>query len=289
MGSTLEDFVASLKTKVPFFEPDWVEAKNEESDSPDSLVVFVVAKLDTNSSAQHYPLAVVRREGGLMSPDSIQGQDVLAPLQRIIAIFSDPANHVAIQSELSLAAQFYQDTNNMPAQVELSNTPSGARRSMPAASECEDQPREFPFIARCLKLGMAVDHDRGVVLPVLPGFAPLGTVFRHANMEFAMAVVDILEPTAVRYGIVAFRTTVMIHISRHQLDPDEDGYTGDWAGRRELKLEENQQRTPLSAAEYMAKFGYEPCDELVDTLGAVPLIHPSALDRVWPLDTHTGW
>jgi hypothetical protein len=123
---------------------------------------------------------------------------------------------------------------------------------------------------------MAVD-DRGVVLPVLPGAALLAIVFRDMNMEFAMAVGEISEPTAMRYGVVAFRTTVMIHVSRHQAErhqaepEDEDGYAGDWGlrGKRELKLQEKRGRKPLSAAGDMAKFRYEPCDELVNKLSEI--------------------
>ena len=118
MSPTLEDFVMSLKKKSPFFEPNWMEAKDEESGRPASLVIFVVAKLGPNSPGQHYPLAVVRRDCGLDPMESIQGGIVLGFLHRIIAVFSDPANYLGIQSELSLAAQFYQDPENALPQID---------------------------------------------------------------------------------------------------------------------------------------------------------------------------
>ena len=111
MASTLEDFLTYLK-RSPLFEPNWVEAKNQGPASPDSLVIFVVAKLGRHSSGQHYPVAVIRRDGGRDSLDAIKGQDVLSPIQGTIAIFADAANHMGIQSELSLAAQFYQNPKN---------------------------------------------------------------------------------------------------------------------------------------------------------------------------------
>ena len=264
----------------PFFEPNWVEAENQEPSSPDSLVIFVVAKLGPNSSGQHYPLAVVRREGGLTSLDAVQGRDVLAAIQGTIAVFSDPANHIGIQSELSLAAQFYQDPKNALPQTELSNLAPWMRQSI--ASECDRGLREFPFISTCLMLGVAFDRERGVGLHVL--LAALGTVLRDANIEYAMAVVDISNLDAIRYGIVAFRTTTMIHISCPPEDLDDD-WGADPPGQRELKLEENRTRDPLSAAAYMAKFQqYEPCDDLVDKLNRVGLVDTSALDRIWPPD-----
>ena len=88
MSSTLKDFVTSLKKKSPFFEPNRMEAKNEESGRPESLVIFVVAKVGPNSPGQHYPVAVVRRDCGSDPMESIQGGIVLGFLQRIIAVFS---------------------------------------------------------------------------------------------------------------------------------------------------------------------------------------------------------
>lgn len=264
--------------RVPFFEPNWVQAANQEPSSPDSLVIFVVAKLGPNSSGQHYPLAVIRREGGLISLDAIQGRDVLTAIQGTIAVFSDSANRIGIQSELSLAAQFYQDPKNALPQTELSNLAPWMRRTI--ALEYYRGLREFPFISTCHMLGVAFDQERGVGLPVL--LAPLGTVLRDANVEYATAVVDISDLDAIRYGIVAFRTTTMIHISG---PPDLDNDWGpDPPGQRDLKLEENRTRDPLSAAAYMAKFQYEPCDDLVDKLNRVGLVNTSALDRIWPPD-----
>lgn len=292
MSATLEDSETSVNQPSPLSEPNWIEAKGEDSESPDSLVVFVVAKLGPNSSGQHYPVAVIRRDGGRDVMDSIQGEAVLGALQRTIAIFSDPANHLGVQSELSLAAQFYQNHNNALSQTELSNTPYWGRRALTAASECERGLREFPFISTCLKLGLVLDWDRGFGFGLAPGAAPLGTVFRDTNLEYAMAVIDISDLSAIRYGIFAFRTTLMIHVPETYKDPDDFWSSGDWGlvGERELKLEANRTRQPLSAASYMAKFQYadrfpfDPCDELIYELGQLELIEPSATDRMWPRD-----
>ncbi len=149
--------------------------------------------------------------------------------------------------------------------------------------------REFPFIPTCLELAVAPDCNGRVGLALSPVAAPLGTVFRDTNMEYAMAAVDISELAAIRYGIFAFRTTVMICISEQGMGSDGgDGcYSEDW-GERVLKLEENQTCEPLSAAAYMAKFRYadkfpfEACNELIDMLGRAELIDPVALERIWP-------
>ncbi|KAG7285882.1 hypothetical protein NEMBOFW57_008176 [Staphylotrichum longicolle] len=242
--------------------------------------------------SQHYPVAVIRRDGGRDVMDSIQGEAILGALQRTIAIFSDPANYLGIRSELSLAAQFYQDPNNTLPQTELSNTPYWGRRSLTAASECERGLREFPFISTCLKLGLVLDWDRGFGFGLAPGAAPLGTVFRDTNLEYAMAVIDISDLSAIRYGILAFRTTLMIHVPEAYKDPDGFWSSGDWglAGERELKLEADRTRQPLTAAAYMAKFQYadkfpfDACDELIYELGRLELIEPSATDRIWPRD-----
>jgi hypothetical protein len=259
----------------PLAEPNWVEAKGQAPVTPDSLVVFVVSKL---GPGPHYPLAVVRREGGLDSLEAIHGRDVLAAIQGTIAVFSDPANHIGIQSELSLTAQFYQDARGALPPTELSNTPAWMRKAV--TLEGDGGLREFPFISTCLMLGVAFDRKRGVGLPALQ--APLGTVFRDTNMEYAMTVVDISDLDEIRYGIVAFRTTIMIYVSGITEDPDDDWGDEDPWGRRDFKLEENRTREPLSAAAYMAKFQfdqYEPyavlhesCNDLLDELSRVGII-----------------
>jgi hypothetical protein len=199
----------------PLAEPNWVEAKRQEPVTPDSLVVFVVSKL---GPGPHYPLAVVRREGGFDSLGAIQGRDVLAAIQGTIAVFSDPANHSGIQSELTLAAEFYRGAGGALPPIELSNTPAWMREVV--TLEGDGGLREFPFISTCLRLGVAFDWKRGVDLPALQ--APLGTVFRDTNMEYAMAVVDISDLGEIRYDIVAFRTTIMIHVSGITEGPDDD-------------------------------------------------------------------
>ncbi|KAK4181201.1 hypothetical protein QBC36DRAFT_175795 [Triangularia setosa] len=163
---------------------------------------------------------------------------------------SDPANHIGIESELSLAAQFYQDPRIALQRTDLSNTPA---------------------------------WKSGVGLPALS--APLGAVFSDTNMEYAMAVVDITDLKAIRYGIIAFRSTIVIYVSEppQELDEYNDRGDGDPSGPQELRLEENRTRDPLPAAAYMAKFGYELCDELVKNFDTVVLVDYSALDQIWPL------
>lgn len=265
------------------FKPYWVKANSQTPAAPDALVVYIVAKLGLNGTGQHYPLAVVKREGGLVDLDAVQGRDVLSAILGAVTVFSDPSNHIGIQSELSLAAQFYQDPRNGLHRTELSNTPTWMRQSISPQWECGV--REFPFISTCLVLGVAFDRERGVGLSVLP--APLGTMFSNTNMEYAMAVVDITDLNAILYGIIAFRSTVMIHVSERPREVDEynDWGDSDPSGPRELRLEENRTREPLSAAEYLTKFEYEACDDLVKKLDEVELIDPTVLDLIWPLTT----
>lgn len=277
MAPTVEGPVPSFSTSRPF-ELDWVKAENQEAAGPDSFVIFVVSKLALSNSGQHYPLAVVKREGGLLPMDAIQGESVLAAIEGTIAVFSDPANRASVESELSLAAQFYRDSKNALPTIELSNQAQWQRQSLGPEWDCSM--REFPFISTSLILGAAFDRKRAVGLPARP--APLGTVFRDTNTEYALAVVDISDLKAIRYGIVAFRSTLMIHVSGAPDDSDDDWGDGDPDGERKLRLEENRTREPLSATAYINEFEYEPCDSLIAKLNGVGLVDTAALDRIWP-------
>ncbi|KAK4118677.1 hypothetical protein N657DRAFT_694281 [Parathielavia appendiculata] len=109
--------------------------------------------------------------------------------------------------------------------------------------------REFAFISTCLLLGASFDRERGVAVHDRP--ASLGTVFRDTNMASSMALVDISDLDAIRYGVVAFRLIVMIHVSGNpdgSDDSDGEEVWGDGPGHRDVDLEEDRTRDPLSTA-----------------------------------------
>jgi hypothetical protein len=105
------------------FTPHWVEDPLHGPKSPGIWILYIVTQID----GRHRPLAVVHRgepSGLQLLFETVRGRDLIISCLRIIAIFSDPANRLAIQSEIAIATAFYQDSENLPlAPVELLEQP----------------------------------------------------------------------------------------------------------------------------------------------------------------------
>ncbi len=85
--------------------------------------------------------------------------------------------------------------------------------------------------------------------------APLGTVYRDDNMVYGMVVLDITDLDAVRYGIVGFYVCEMIHVTSPGFGFRMTRYGPEPRGYAKVTVEEHWPREPLSAPEYMSKFG----------------------------------
>ncbi|KAE9371641.1 hypothetical protein N431DRAFT_508367 [Stipitochalara longipes BDJ] len=247
------------------FTPHWVEHPLHGPEGPKAWIIFVVTQI----GGRHRPLAVLHCGQPYMSPsDGLQGRHIIFLCLRIIAIFSDSTNRVAIQSEIAIAADFYQDSDNLHlAPIELLEEP---RPILPL----EWTTPEFPFVSTCLLLGVGYWGSSGNSKP-----GPLGTVYRDnkLNHNYGMIVIDITDLDFIRYGIIGFMVRTMVWDEGHEWDLE--GPVGD----EEPTLENDRPRTPLSASEYINKFEYDTCQE-VSELDRLPLIDASAMDFVWPPD-----
>jgi hypothetical protein len=246
-----------------------------QPDGPQSFLFYVVA----NIRGRHRPLGVVLHQGQrtiqVQTEPSVQGRIVILSCLRIIDIFSDPANRAMVQAEMALAAEFYSRQERAPL-VELPTLNrwalgneefEGRRRPW----DCHSIP-EFPFILTCLLLGVSCDGRRGDTYTTART-EPLGTVYRDDSLEYGMVVLDISNLDEIRYGIVGFVIRLTMEIT--PITPRlRDGTP---RGPRVLTVEENRPREPLSASQYMSKFGYS-ADETFDVLQRRPLINPSAMD-----------
>ncbi|RWA05968.1 hypothetical protein EKO27_g9138 [Xylaria grammica] len=279
------------------FTPYWKAVGLPEE--PYSWVFFVVAKI----AGRHRPLAVVTSIGGSSEEETLRGYPLTAACHRIVTIFADSANHIAIRAELALAATYYVRDDDReqwldPVELpELDRTQAEfARRRRPW--DCATA-SEFPFIAACLLQGVAFDAQGGDIRPAR--LEPLGTVYRDTSKEWGMAVVDITDLGGVRYGIVGFSSARMVFVPTETAQRNRC-----WLGAHNgfalhpgtfRVMDEVRPRRAMSAAEFMAKWdrGHVPVmysavnePRIADLLAHIPLVDPTALDLVWPSDSPAG-
>lgn len=256
---------------------------------PNSWCFFVVAEI----AGRHRPVAVVSSVGDTEPEESIQGYPLTACCRRVVTIFADPANRLAIRAELALAASYYAKDNereHRPEPVELPDfnrfrTPTKDRRRPWDRTGV----REFPFIAACLLQGVGFDAQMGRTQPARP--EPLATVYRDTSIEWGMVVVDITELEAIRYGIVGFGVSKAKFVPslEAEINPAAAGAMGPGVFERgELRvMDELRPRRAMSAAEYMAKFNYEASTygNAGEVLAQIPLVDATAMSLVWPLSS----
>lgn len=261
---------------------------------PNSWVFFVVAEI----AGRHRSVAVVSSMGDNDPSDSLQGYPLTACCRRIITIFADPTNHIAIRAELALAASFYTEhgSNSDYGGTSVELPELNRRRDLMSIRERQwDRTHvpEFPFIATCLVHGVGFDPHTRRTAPIL--LEPLGTVYRDDSVEWGMVVIDITHLETVRYGIVGFTVDMAKFIPSLEAERrtafSSMGALGPGAfeeGDDLRVVEDPRPRRALSAAEYMTKFGYKaPLYEsgIVTRamLAQIPLVDVNAMSVVWPL------
>ncbi|TRX89223.1 hypothetical protein FHL15_009921 [Xylaria flabelliformis] len=263
--------------------PCWIPHPLTALHGPKSWVFYVVADI----ADRHRPIAVAtipQADTGSMSP-----AELLLACLHIVSILSDPINELAITSELSIAADFYQDDQGLPLSVyELPKMDSQEiLRNLGGASLEEPRVPEFPFISTCLLLSGGLVSGNG-----LPAAKPLGTVFRDVNPYFGMVVFDISDLKNLKYGIVAFQSQKMVFFETldnwrrwRDLGQEPDG-------PQEEKVEEERPRHAMSAKEYWLRFGVTSesypvsiktaTADAINVLERVSLVDPVAFQLIWP-------
>lgn len=274
---------------------------------PRSFLFFIIADVGASGSeGPHRPLAVTYRQGRFPGPGrNIENEwrrvrQVVQDCARAVDILTCPANRVAIEAELSLAAAEHRGGRcpEEPQRVQVPDLPPPSladcvfwSRSPPAGAELTPPPesppwvdagaiREFPFISSCLRVALnrLDDSGSGARLDDVQE-RPLATIFRDDAVEYGAVVIDISDLDAVRYGIVGSKLSYVA--------AEDAGFAGTWYFDRAesryhgpppvLFLDNSGARTPLSASAYMAKFGLEEAPDGVERLEKHGIVEPRAL------------
>ncbi|KAF2966405.1 hypothetical protein GQX73_g7187 [Xylaria multiplex] len=268
------------------FTPYWRSL--EPPAGPNSWIFFTVAKL----AGCYQPVAAVSSVGWFPE-ESLQGTPLTVCCQRIVTIFSDPANHTAIRGELTLADAYYASEGTRKDRLVPVELPELTRRNPADPRRFRPWDRSsvvpFPFISALLLQGVAFDPRRGHGAPARP--EPLTTVYRDTDLEWGMVVVDITDLKRVCYGIVGFAVAMAKFIPSLEAERRPFHYDARFhfeEGPLRV-MDEVRPRRALSAAEYMEKFNYNSadyCDTSHDShdiqiLDSVPLVDAAALSLVW--------
>lgn len=237
---------------------------------PLSFAISVVAKI-----AGHYrQLANVRYELPLESPRTfLRGGDAVRLCLRVIGVFSHPSNRIAIDGELSLAADAYTRGGLSPVPRYLDKNVLHRRSYAGSSEPWPPAPwlREFPFIALALELAASYDsitHKFDTSMKA----EHLGLAYCNDDIKFAVCIIDITNVDNIGYGIVAaghkeahFQRIIIFQHLEEKYD----------------YIVEPRSRSPLSAKKYMDRFGYKPKDQLdiqaLDHLEMTSLIPPEGL------------
>ncbi|KAI0528439.1 hypothetical protein GGR58DRAFT_316662 [Xylaria digitata] len=279
----------------PPFKPYWRPMGRPAG--PNSWVFFVVARI----AGCHRPVAIVSSVGDNDASDSLQGFPLISCCRRIVTIFADSTNHVAIRAELALATSYYTTRSGDGGYGEHHSKPAELpefhrRRDLMSVRErpwdCMRLP-EFPFIATCLLQGVGFDPHTRRTAPIF--LEPLATVYRDTSVEWGMVIADITDLETVRYGVVGFTVDMAKFIpsleaeKKSALLPMGAMGPGAFEEGDDLRvIEDPRPRRAISAAEYMNKFAYKvPTYEgnayTSELLAQIPLIGPTAMSLVWPL------
>ncbi|KAH6848213.1 hypothetical protein B0I37DRAFT_342539 [Chaetomium sp. MPI-CAGE-AT-0009] len=279
--------------------------------SPRSFLFFIVADVGApGPEGSHRPLAVTYRQGRGHGPGrNIENEwgrvrQVVRDCARAVDVLTCPANRVAIEAELSLAAAEHRGRRcpEEPQRVQVPDLPQpsltdrmfwhGRPPGDPEQTPPRQSPpwvdagaiREFPFISSCLRVALnRLDDDgSGARLDDVQE-RPLATVFRDDALEYGAVVIDISDLDAVRYGIVGSKISYVAAVgavfSGFGWDRVESMYDGP---QPELYLDNSGARTPLSAGAYMAKFGFDEALDGVERLEKYCIVEPRALRYISP-------
>lgn len=210
--------------------------------------LFVIARVGNHFRC----LAVVHRQ-------VLKSWDALRVCMRLIQVFSDKSNRLALEMELRLAAEFYQD-HGPPARYQLDLE---AFRSNPV---------RFPFISTCLVLGAGTERD--LVWPSAVHLEPQETGFDQGDNNEGITVLDISDLDNVRYCFTSW----------HRIG---DRYNGDVV----VQDTPPPLYKPWTGWEYVRHYlvdgedsPFTPQDgpEIANKLDKVPLVHVSALAGLLP-------
>ncbi|KAK0701501.1 hypothetical protein B0T21DRAFT_342614 [Apiosordaria backusii] len=181
VGGEFAVFSGALhQQRVPFqhsFMNHWIQSTDLVAPDNSRWIMLAVARLDPNRQGpRYYPLAACSIHSSSFA--------VLTACTNALRIFSDPLNHFAMRFELALACSFYSQP-----WLDSSGT----------WTDCLD----FPFIATCLAVGTTRDEDStDHNMPQLPLAAVYHSFKRDCiDTGCGMVVIDITDPTNVRYGI----------------------------------------------------------------------------------------
>ncbi|KAH8586863.1 hypothetical protein B0O99DRAFT_695071 [Bisporella sp. PMI_857] len=254
---------------------------------PCSWAFFVVAKI----AGHHRPIAIVSSIGMPKADENMQGTPLIAACHRIITIFTDTANHLPIQAELSLAAARDTDPETRSESIDLlefdRGNPSWAMRKKVWDRTAV---REFPFTAACLLQGVSFDALEGLTREAFP--ETLSTVYRDTSSEWGMVVIDITDLDAVRYGIVSFASAQMKWAPSAEA-VRQQSYMGLHmafeSGGEFRVVDKVRPRKVMSAVEYMAKnqetILLSSHYNIIELLAHIPLVDSTALEYIWPSDS----
>lgn len=253
------------------------------STPPRSFVFYAIAKID----GTYRQLAVAQQLAMLSDLDGpYEGVDLVRSCVRVVSALAAPANRIAIQSELALAAAGYarQDLssprlcllpwNSWKMDLEM----DGRSRRMPWNKSLQ----RFPFLSTCLLLALSCDATHGIHYANVRN-EPLGLMYSDDSLEYGMVVFDVSDLDRIRYGIVGF--SVVHTLTSDPASPSVAEFVSMY-GTVELDTmplaEAIRPRRPLSATEYMVKFGYDAVDDYekhcIQQLEKFTLVDVSALD-----------
>ncbi|KAG7146012.1 hypothetical protein HYQ46_005218 [Verticillium longisporum] len=221
---------------------------------------------------QRHQLFVIARVGNYYRPLAaihhqwLYGVSALRSCRRLLRIFSDPSNRIALKHELYLAVDFFQKRGPPP-----SDPP-----------ECEDPERTacpFPFITTCLAVGAAYDFDLGRVDTIHE--LAFDTGFDQGDNNDGITVLDITDLVDVRYCFV----NLFGHV--RDFETDSKAWVNDRLGFPRI-IRASRDNTPLTGREYLKGY-YDVTSEMVQNNIAIiegleksPLVETKALSETWP-------
>ncbi|KAJ4319809.1 hypothetical protein N0V84_006190 [Fusarium piperis] len=216
--------------------------------------LFVIARV-----GKHYrSLAAVHHQW-------LYGVSALRSSLRLLRIFSDPGNRLALEHELDLAAPFFKD--QPPPTSGLAKYQDARNTICP-----------FPFILTCLAIGASYDPKTGQVQTIHELRHDTG--YDQGDNNDGITVLDITDLDNVRYCFVNFGGGEV-----YAFEDDEDGANGS-------RTNSPPPETPLTGRQYLRGY-YSESDEMVqrnmdiiEALEAAPLVEEVALARTWPWG---GW
>ncbi|WAO92210.1 hypothetical protein NCS54_00970600 [Fusarium falciforme] len=223
--------------------------------------LFVIARV-----GKHYrSLAAVHHQW-------LYGVSALRSCLRLLRIFSDPGNRLALKHELDLAVSFFKD-KPPPSEPE-------------EYQDAESTTCPFPFITTCLAIGASYDSKTGQVQAIHELRYDMG--YDQGDNNDGITVIDVTDLDHVRYCFVNFGSGDIYAADEDDADPQSEFAHVPHAPHSDNPATE----TPLTGREYLRGY-YSESDEMVqrnteviEALDNTPLVEEVALARAWPWG---GW